>query len=249
MLLFWQNYTLKQRRPFPVNLFHPLQFAVTGDTSYLVQKQIPVTTYLVHNMSTQLKGLHAQYVHREFSAASVTSTLRCYSVLVLASIVLAWQLSLWWIRCGLTGAKWQEGTQTVHVCAGGFTICVAYLCFSPTRPLQDSCHVESYSCIDSSGKRPVNRHTLRCVTTVAHKRAQRVGNKKKIYSHCLVRLWLSICSWVVQRQPIALWSREKSSTSVCQPGQVRPFIWCCWFVLLATWNHRIPQWHLDDGEL
>lgn len=52
----------------------------------------------------------------------VASDSPCPSTLELANTALAWQLSLW-ITCVLTGAKWQEGTQTVHICAGAFAIC------------------------------------------------------------------------------------------------------------------------------
>lgn len=71
-----------------------------------------------------------KHVLGEFPAVRVASTLHCLSVLVLANTALAWQLSLW-IRCVLTGTKWQEGNQTVHICAGGFAICVSCRCFFP----------------------------------------------------------------------------------------------------------------------
>lgn len=106
----------------------------------------------VHTAKGQYSTVCAcPHMYFEFPAAWVASTLHCHSVSVLANTVLAWQLSLW-IRCVLTGAKWQEGNQTVHIYAGGFTICVPCWCFCPTRPLWDRRHVKSYSC--SSGKRP-----------------------------------------------------------------------------------------------
>lgn len=107
-----------------------------------------------------------KHVFGEFPAVWVASTLHCLTVLVLANTALAWQLSLR-IRCVFTGTKWQEGNQTVHICAGGFAICVLCRCFFPPIRLHRShFHVERWSRRSWWAKAHLLSGFLECILSV-----------------------------------------------------------------------------------